>query len=210
MFVYGRERPLGDGDGGDVDLAYLRMARGTQSRCSWSSGGGCVYAHMRAGFDRLADVCELVYYDRRGQRGDRPGPRSDTRRFPTWTRMARGRSGRPILVGHLCGVHGGPRAAARPVTSVASCRRSGPIPLVPEVDGAVRGRRSRSRRPRCRRRGDEGSRRPRVRGTQTEGTSSESAGPIRPSSVIAQGNADFALRRSPQPTSSRPGAADHE
>ena len=50
---------------GDVELAYLRIGEGTPL-VVLPGGPRMGYAHMRAGFDGLADVCELVYYDERG------------------------------------------------------------------------------------------------------------------------------------------------
>lgn len=122
---------------GDVDLAYFRVGEGTPL-VVMPGGPRMGYAHMRAGFGGLADVCELVYYDERGS-GASPlgnpdgvstaGTLSDLDALTTTLALEQ-----PMLIGHSLAAYMVALYAATRTDHIRALVLANPgPPLVPEL-----------------------------------------------------------------------------
>jgi proline iminopeptidase len=93
---------------GDTQLAYLRV--GSRPALVVMPGGPWLgFAHLRIGFDRFADVCEVVYYDERGSGTSALGDPGRVSTSGTLADLDAVLSGlgldRPMLAGHSLGAH---------------------------------------------------------------------------------------------------------
>jgi proline iminopeptidase len=121
----------------DTELAYLRIGAGTPM-VVMPGGPRLGFAHLRVGFDRLADACELVYYDERGSGASPLGDPSRVSTSGTLEDLDALLAGlgidRAILAGHSISAHMvALYAATRPERALALVLANPGPPLVPEL-----------------------------------------------------------------------------
>jgi proline iminopeptidase len=122
---------------GDTELAYLRVGEGPPL-VVMAGGPRLGFAHLRIGFDGLADVCEVIYYD---ERGSGASPLGDPSRVSTagtledLDALLDGLElGRPMLAGHSSAGHMVALYAATRPDRVRALLLANPAPpLVPEL-----------------------------------------------------------------------------
>lgn len=122
---------------GDTELAYLRIGSGTPI-VAMPGGPRLGYAHLRVGFDRLADGFELVYYDERGNGASPVGDPSRVSTAGTLSDLdgllAELGLDRAVLAGHSLAAHMvALYAATRPERVIALVLANPAPPLVPEL-----------------------------------------------------------------------------